>query len=64
MTEKKAPQTDEARPPIAPDAKDPLTVQTDHVTTKTPKIEGSHTQETVDPAERISDDPEAQNDLA
>ena len=29
-----------------------------------PKIEGSHTEETVDPAERLPDDPEEQNDLA
>ena len=28
------------------------------------KIEGSHTQETVDPAERLPEDPEEQNDLA
>lgn len=29
-----------------------------------PRIEGSHTQETVDPAERLPDEPEEQNDLA
>ena len=29
-----------------------------------PEIEGSHTEETVDPAERLPDDPEEQNDLA
>lgn len=29
-----------------------------------PKIEGSHTEETVDPAERLPEDPEEQNDLA
>lgn len=28
------------------------------------RIEGSHTQETVDPAERLPEDPEEQNDLA
>lgn len=33
-------------------------------TGSTPKIEGSHTQETVDPAERLPEDPEEQNDLA
>ena len=30
----------------------------------TPRIEGSHTQETVDPAEQLPDEPEKQNDLA
>ena len=64
MTEKKAPHDDEARTSVAPDAQDPLSVQVDHVITKTPKIEGSHTQETIDPAERLPDDPEEQNDLA
>ncbi|MHC2090150.1 MULTISPECIES: hypothetical protein [unclassified Methylobacterium] len=64
MTEKKTPQTDEAGPTAAPDAQDPLNVPMDQVITKTSKIEGSHTQETVDPAERLSDDPEGQNDLA
>ncbi|WP_187278860.1 hypothetical protein [Methylobacterium sp. WL12] len=29
-----------------------------------PNIEGSHTKETVDPAERLPEDPEEQNDLA
>jgi hypothetical protein len=32
--------------------------------TDTPRIEGSHTAETVDPAERLPDEPEKQNDLA
>lgn len=34
------------------------------VNTTTPKIEGSHTQETVDPAERLTDKLEEQNDVA
>ncbi|MCJ2075658.1 hypothetical protein MKK68_08335 [Methylobacterium sp. E-016] len=38
--------------------------QTAEVKTPTPKIEGSHTRETVDPAERLQEDPEEQNDLA
>lgn len=63
MTEKKTSQSDEAGPSIAPDTQDPLNVPMDQVITKTPKIEGSHTQETIDPAERLSDDPEDQNDL-
>jgi len=64
MTEKKTSQTDEAGPSTAPDTQDPLNVPMDQVITKTPKIEGSHTQETIDPAERLPDDPEEQNDLA
>ncbi|MCC0809111.1 hypothetical protein FPV16_23410 [Methylobacterium sp. W2] len=64
MIEKKTSQADEASPSVTPDAQDPLNVPMDQVITKTPKIEGSHTQETIDPAERLSDDPEEQNDLA
>ena len=33
-------------------------------TADTQKIAGSHTQETVDPAERLPEKPEEQNDLA
>lgn len=33
-------------------------------TAGTPRIDGSHTQETIDPAERLPDEPEEQNDLA
>ncbi|MCJ2074063.1 hypothetical protein MKK68_00050 [Methylobacterium sp. E-016] len=40
------------------------TVRTTDVKAPTPKIEGSHTKETVDPAERLPEDPEEQNDLA
>lgn len=34
------------------------------VKASTPEIEGSHTMETVDPAERLPETPEEQNDLA
>ena len=37
---------------------------TAEVKAPTPKIEGSHTKETVDPAESLPEDPEEQNDLA
>lgn len=33
-------------------------------TAQTPRIEGSHIQETVDPSERPPEEPEEQNDLA
>lgn len=65
---------------MAENKQDPLDVPMDHVITKdggsdpkgsepkesvaASKIEGSHTQETVDPAERLPDEPEEQNDLA
>lgn len=64
MSENKAPPSDATSAPTAPDPQDALNVPMDQVITKTPKIEGSHTQETIDPAERLPEDPEEQNDLA
>lgn len=64
MSDKKMPPSDTTSAPTAPDQQDALNVPMDEVITKAPKIEGSHTQETIDPAERLSEDPEEQNDLA
>jgi hypothetical protein len=43
----------------SPKAKSGQTAPTD-----APRIEGSHTQETIDPAERLPDESKKQNDLA
>lgn len=43
---------------------DPKGSQSTEPTSGAPRIEGRHTQETVDPAERLPEDPEEQNDLA
>lgn len=64
MSDKNARPSDAASAPTAPDPQDPLNVPMDQVITKGPKIEGSHTQETIDPAERLPENPEEQNDLA
>jgi hypothetical protein len=65
---------------MAENKQDPLDVPMEQVITKdggsdpkgfepkenaaAPKIKGSHTQETVDPAEQLPSEPEEQNDLA
>jgi hypothetical protein len=64
MSEKKAPLSNSTSGPATPDPQDPLTVPMDQVLTKDSSIEGRHTQETVDPAEILPEDPEEQNDLA
>jgi hypothetical protein len=43
---------------------DPKESEPKGATTGTRRIEGSHTQETVDPAERLPEEPGEQNDLA
>jgi len=58
MAEKEAPDTNGTRMPSAksqPDASGTATGSKGM--TGAPKIEGSHTQETVDPAERLPDEP-------
>ncbi|MDO9428477.1 MAG: hypothetical protein Q7T93_16795 [Methylobacterium sp.] len=64
MSEKKAPPSEATTAPTAPNPQDALSVPMDQVITKTSKIEGSHTQETIDPAEQLPEDPKEQNDLA
>jgi hypothetical protein len=43
---------------------DPKECQSKEPTGGASQVDGSHAQETVDPAERLPEDPEEQNDLA
>lgn len=43
---------------------DPKECQSKEPTGGASRVDGSHAQETVDPAERLPEDPEEQNDLA
>ncbi|MBX9932480.1 MAG: hypothetical protein K2Y56_13220 [Methylobacterium sp.] len=48
----------------ASSVKDGMKVDHRGRTKEAPEIEGSHTQETIDPAERLAEDPEHENDDA
>lgn len=60
----KVPPNDAITAPTAPDPQDSLSVPMDQVITKTPKMEGGCTQETMDLTEQLPKDLEEQNDLA
>jgi len=58
------PPSDVSSAPTPPDPEDPLTVPMDLTMTKDSRIDGSLTQEAIDPADILPEDPEEQNDLA
>lgn len=63
MTEKKRPAA-ESTDTRATSQQANGSVRGAHIKPSEARIEGSHTQETVDPAERLTEDPNHQNDVA